>query len=80
MSYRLEDLAAARAAVEAPSPGPYMDWEDFNIREGSTVGFKAVGGKTFFATVSKVEHNKETGEVVITADRHPFDLKYTTVD
>jgi len=47
---------------------PFVDLEDFNLHEGVTVGFKAVGGKTFFGTITTIDRNKETGEIKINVD------------
>jgi hypothetical protein len=45
-----------------------MDLEDFNLKEGSTVGVKAVGGKVLFGRIAKFDHDKATNEVRITMD------------
>lgn len=42
---------------------PYMDFEDFNLKEGSTVGVKTVGGKLFYGTIKHLERDRATGEV-----------------
>lgn len=47
---------------------PYMDIEDFGLREGVTVGVKTVGGKLLYGTIAKFDHNRETNEVNITID------------
>lgn len=46
----------------------YMDIEDFNLREGATVGVKTVGGKLFYGTIKTFERDKVTGEVRMTVD------------
>lgn len=49
-------------------PGPYMDFEDFNLKEGSTVGFKALGGRVLFGKITHIEHNRAAGTISMTVD------------
>jgi hypothetical protein len=47
---------------------PFMDFDDFNLRKGSKVGFKSIGGKVLFGTISNIERDEVTGEVRITLE------------
>lgn len=48
-----------------------MDFDDFNLREGSTVGVKTVGGRLFYGTIKHLERDRKTGDVRF--DVHQWD-------
>ena len=48
-----------------------MDIEDFNLGEGSRVGFQGPDGKLTVGTVTHFNHDKATGEVTMSVDPDP---------
>lgn len=48
-----------------------MDIEDFNLGEGSRVGFKGLDGKLTIGTVTHFNRDKATGEVTISVEPDP---------
>ena len=49
-----------------PSDGPYMDYEDFGITEGSRVSVVLRDGTLFTGLVTHHVHDKKTGRVEMT--------------
>jgi hypothetical protein len=55
-----------------PDYGPFMDWDDLGITEGSRISFKNVGGELITETVTKIDRDKKTGEIRITCAAAPM--------
>lgn len=53
------------------STGRFMDIEDFNLGEGSRIGFQGIDGKLTIGTVTNFNRDKVTGEVTMSVNPDP---------
>ncbi|WP_104150984.1 hypothetical protein [Mycobacterium intracellulare] len=53
------------------STGRFMDIEDFDLGEGSRVGYQGLDGKLITGTITHFNRDKVTGEVTMSVEPDP---------